>query len=40
MSAEELGLGNSSVRTILTEHFEMKTVCAKIVPKLRTPEQK
>jgi len=39
MIAEELGLGKSSVRTILTEYLEMK-VCAKIVPKLLTPEQK
>jgi len=38
--AEELGLGKSSIRTILTEHLEMKKVCAKIVPKLLTPEQK
>jgi len=30
MIAEELGLGKSSVHTILTEHFEMKKVCAKI----------
>jgi len=40
MIAEELGLGKSSVHTILTEHLEMKKVCAKIVPKLLTPEQK
>jgi RNA-binding protein YhbY len=37
MIAEELGLGKSSVHTILTEHLEMKKVCAKIVPKLLTP---
>ena len=30
MIAEELGLGQSSVHTILTEHLEMKKVCAKI----------
>jgi hypothetical protein len=36
MVAEELGLGKSSVHTILTEHLEMKKVCAKIVPKLLT----
>jgi len=40
MIAEELGLGKSSVHTILTEHLEMKKFCAKIVPKLLTPEQK
>ena len=40
MIAEELGLGKSSVHTILTEHLEMKKVCAKIVLKLLTPEQK
>jgi len=40
MIAEELGLGKSSVYTILTEHLDMKKVCAKIVPKLLTPEQK
>jgi hypothetical protein len=31
MVAEELGLGKSSVHTILTEHLEMKKVYAKIV---------
>jgi len=39
MIAEELGLGKSSVHTILTEHLEMKKVCAKIVPKQLAPEQ-
>jgi hypothetical protein len=34
MIAKELGLGKSSVHTILTEHLEMKKVCAKIVQKL------
>jgi len=38
--AEELGLGKLSIHTILTEHLDMKKVCAKIVPKLLTPEQK
>jgi len=38
--AEELGLGKSSIHTILMEHLEMKKVCAKIVLKLLTPEQK
>jgi len=40
MIAEEPGLGKSSVHMILTEHLEMKKVCAKTVPKLLTPEQK
>ena len=40
MIGEELGLGKSSIHTILTEHLEMKRVCAKIVPKLLTPVQK
>ena len=40
MIAEELGLGKSSIHTILMEHLEMKKVCAKTVPKLLTPEQK
>jgi len=39
MIAEELCLGKSSVYTILMEHLDMKKVCAKIVPKLLTPEQ-
>ena len=39
MIAEELCLGKSSVHTILTEHLEIKKVCAKIVQKLLTPEQ-
>jgi len=36
----ELGLGKSSVHTILREHLDMKKVCTKIVLKLLTPEQK
>jgi len=40
MIVEELRLGKSSVHTILTENLDMKKVCAKIVPKLLTPEQK
>ena len=40
MTAEELCLGKLSVYTILTEHLDMKKVCAKTVPKLLTPEQK
>jgi len=30
MTAEEPGLGKSSIHTILTEHLEMNKVCAKI----------
>ena len=40
MITEELGLGKSSIHTILMKHLEMKKVCPKIVPKLLTPEQK
>ena len=40
MKAEEIGLGKSSVHTILREHLDMKMVCAKIVPKLLTPDEK
>ena len=40
MITEEIGLGKLSVHMILTEHLEIKKVCAKIVPKLLTPEQK
>jgi len=40
MIAEELGLGKSSIHTILMDHLEMKRVCTKIVAKLLTPEQK
>ena len=40
MIAEEIGLGKSSVHTILREHLNMKMVCAKIVPKLLTPDEK
>ena len=40
MIAEELCLGKSSVYTILTEHLDKIKVCAKIVPKLLTPERK
>jgi len=40
MIAEELGLGKSSIHTILTEHLEMKKASAKIIPKLLTPVQK
>jgi len=40
MIAEELGLGKSSVHTILTEHLDIQKVCATIVPKLLNNEQK
>jgi len=36
----EIGLGKSAMHTILTELLEVKKVCAKIVPKLLTAEQK
>jgi deoxyadenosine/deoxycytidine kinase len=37
MIAEEIGLGKSSVHTILREHLHMKNVCEKILTKLLTP---
>ena len=40
MLAEELGLGRESVRTILTEDLGMKKICAKMVPKLLSDDQK
>jgi hypothetical protein len=40
MIADELQIGKTSIYSILTEDLEMKTICAKIVPKLLTPEQK
>ena len=39
MIAEELGLGKSSVHTILREHLHMKKLCVKTVPKLLTPDE-
>jgi hypothetical protein len=40
MIADELQFGKTSVYLILTEDLEMRKICAKIVPKLLTPEQK
>lgn len=40
MIAEELSIPKTIVHEILTEKLEMKKWCAKIVPKLLTPEQK
>ncbi|KAJ8960281.1 hypothetical protein NQ318_004006 [Aromia moschata] len=34
------GIDKESVRQILHESFNMRKVCANIVPKLLTPEQK
>jgi hypothetical protein len=40
MIADELQIGKTSVYLILKEDLEMRKICAKIVPKLLTPEQK
>ncbi len=40
MIAGELGLPKSSVHNILTQNLGMKKVCAKIVPRVLTDEQK
>jgi hypothetical protein len=40
MIADELQIGKTSVYSILMEDLEMRKICAKIVPKLLTPEQK
>jgi hypothetical protein len=40
MIADELQIGKTSVYLILTEDLEMRKICAKIVPKLLTPEPK
>lgn len=40
MLAEELGLRRESVRIILTEDLGMKKICAKMVPKLLSDDQK
>lgn len=40
MMAEELGLNRESIRTILVEDLEMRKVCAKMVPKLLSDDQK
>jgi histone-lysine N-methyltransferase SETMAR len=38
--AEEVGLARESVRKILTEELHMRKVCAKMVPKVLTEEQR
>jgi hypothetical protein len=38
--ADELQIGKTFVYSILTEDLEMRKICAKIVSKLLTPEQK
>jgi hypothetical protein len=40
MIADELQIGKTSVYSILMEDLEMRKICAKIVPKLLTPEHK
>jgi hypothetical protein len=40
MIADELQIGKISVYSILMEDLEMRKICAEIVPKLLTPEQK
>jgi hypothetical protein len=40
MIADELQIGKTSIYSILMEDFEMTKICAKIVTKLLTPEQK
>jgi len=38
--AEEVNLGRESIRRILREELNMRNVCAKMVPKLLSDEQK
>lgn len=40
MIAEDLSILKTIVHEILTEKLEMEKLCAKIVPKALTPEQK
>jgi predicted transcriptional regulator len=40
MIADELQIGRTSVYLMLTEDLEMRKICAKIVPKMLTPELK
>jgi hypothetical protein len=40
MIADELQIGKTSIYLNLMEDLEMRKICAKIVPKLLTPEQK
>jgi hypothetical protein len=38
--ADELQSGKTPIYSILTEDLDMRKICAKIMPKLLTPEQK
>ena len=38
--AEETGLNKNAVHRILTEHLNMRKICAKLVPKNLSVEQK
>ena len=40
MIAEETGLDKSAVHRILTDNFQMRKICAKLVPKNLSVEQK
>ena len=40
MIADELGLNRKLVQTILLHDLEMRKVCAKLVPKILTEDQK
>ena len=40
MSAEETGLNKNTVHRILTEYLHMRKICAKLVPKNFSVEQK
>ena len=40
MTAEEMGMDKNAVHRILTEHLHMRKICAKLVPKNLSVEQK
>jgi len=40
MTAEETGLDKNAVHKILTDHLQMRKICAKLVPKSLSVEQK
>jgi len=40
MIAEETGLNKNAAHRILTEHLHMRKICAKLVPKNLSVEQK
>ena len=40
MIAEEIGLNKNEVHRILTEHLHMRRICAQLVPKNLSVEQK